>query len=99
LDGGTLSDGRHVLIYNHTAKGRSPLNVALSKDGQEWSAAYVLESEPGEYSYPAVIQTSDKRLHITYTWQRKLIRHVELDLAKLELRPIVNGNWPAPKSE
>ena len=52
IDAVTLKDGRHLLVYNHTAKGRSPLNVAISKDGKEWSAAIVLESEPGEYSYP-----------------------------------------------
>src|SRR5206468_12359652 len=33
----------------------------------------VLESEPGEYSYPAVIQTSDGLVHISYTWKRQRI--------------------------
>ena len=32
------------------------MNVAISRDGKAWDAALVLESEPGEYSYPAVIQ-------------------------------------------
>ena len=32
-DAVTLKDGRHLLIYNHTPKGRSPLNLAISKDG------------------------------------------------------------------
>ena len=31
-------DGRHLLVYNHTAKGRSPLNVAVSADGRAWQA-------------------------------------------------------------
>ena len=35
-DAVTLADGRHLLIYNHTGKGRSPLNLAVSKDGQTW---------------------------------------------------------------
>jgi predicted neuraminidase len=93
-DAVTMKDGRHVLIYNHTKKGRSPLNVAVSKDGVTWDAALVLESEPGEYSYPAVIQAADGKLHFTYTWKRKLVRHVVVDPAKLTLRPIVNGEWP-----
>src|SRR5207237_7958806 len=45
----TLADGRHLLVYNHTVKGRSPLNVAVSRDGKAWQAALVLEDQPGEY--------------------------------------------------
>ncbi len=93
-DAVTLADGRHVLVYNHTRRGRSPLNVAISKDGKNWMAAHVLENEPGEYSYPAVIQAQDGMIHITYTWKRQRIRHVVLDPSKLKLRPITNGQWP-----
>ncbi len=79
----TLKDGRHLLVYNHTLLGRSPLNVATSKDGREWKAGPVLESEPGEYSYPTVMQASDGRVHVTYTWKRQRVKHVVLDPAKL----------------
>jgi len=94
IDAVTLKDGRQLLVYNHTAKGRSPLNVAISKDGKEWSAAIVLESEPGEYSYPCVIQTSDGLVHIAYTWKRQKIKHAVIDPNTCELKPIVNGEWP-----
>ncbi len=101
-DAVTLRDGRQVLVYNHTgnregrANGyRSPLNVALSRDGKAWEAALVLESTPGqEFSYPAVIQTRDGLIHITYTYRRMNIRHVAIDPAKLILKPIVKGEWP-----
>mgnify|MGYP003331751242 CR=1 FL=1 len=43
-DAVTLRDGRHLIVYNHTKNGRSPLNVAVSKDGREWQAAAVLEA-------------------------------------------------------
>jgi predicted neuraminidase len=79
IDGVTLSDGRHLLVYNHTTRGRSPLNVAVSDNGENWKGVLVLEDEPGEYSYPAVIQTSDGLVHITYTWKRLRIKHVVLD--------------------
>jgi predicted neuraminidase len=80
IDAVGLRDGRIVLVYNHTEKGRSPLNLAVSKDGENWTPALTLESEPGEFSYPAIIQGSDGNLHITYTWNRKKIRYIEVPL-------------------
>ena len=73
-----------LLVYNHAPRGRSPLNVAISKDGKSWQAALVLENEPGEYSYPAVIQTKDGMLHVTYTWKREKVRHAVIDPARLK---------------
>lgn len=100
-DAVTLADGRHLIIYNHVGGTpgkwggkRTPLNLAASQDGTNWSAALVLESEPGEYSYPAIIQTKDGLVHITYTWKRQKVKHVVVDPVKLELKPIVDGQWP-----
>lgn len=94
-DAVTLKDGRQLIVYNHTKKGRSPLNLAVSKDGSTWNAALVLEDEPGcEFSYPAIIQTSDGLVHITYTWKRRLIKHLVIDPVKLVTKPIINGVWP-----
>jgi predicted neuraminidase len=86
IDGLTLRDGRHLLVYNHTPKGRSPLNVALSRDGRDWTRVVELETDSGEYSYPAAIQAADGRVHILYTWRRQRIRHVTLDPEKLVLQ-------------
>lgn len=97
IDAVTLKDGRHLLVYNHssTPKVRNPLNVAVSEDGLHWQAALVLEDEPGsQFSYPAVIQTRDGLVHITYTWKRLRIKHVVIDPNKLKLRPITNATWP-----
>ncbi|MDR0902636.1 MAG: exo-alpha-sialidase [Opitutaceae bacterium] len=101
-DAVTLKDGRHLLVYNHTTQRpggkngpRSPLNVAISADGKHWKGALVLENNPGnEFSYPAVIQTSDGLVHITYTWRRQHIQHVVVDPAKLVLRDMDGGGWP-----
>ena len=93
-DAVTLADGRHLIVYNHTPKGRSPLNVAVSADGRDWQAALVLEREPGEYSYPAVIQSSDGLVHITYTWKRQRVRHVVVDPKRLTTAPMVQSQWP-----
>jgi predicted neuraminidase len=84
-DAVTLKDGRQLLVYNNTPTGRSPLNIALCDDTKAWQMVAALEDERGEFSYPAVIQTSDGLVHITYTWNRKKIRHVTLDPTKLAL--------------
>jgi|TARA_Y100001947_G_scaffold61319_1_gene51684 predicted neuraminidase len=94
VDGTVLADGRALLVYNHTRRGRSPLNVSVSTNGKTWEAALVLENQPGEYSYPAVIQTSDGNVHVTYTHNRTNIKHVVIDPAKLSTQPIVEGQWP-----
>jgi len=95
----TMRDGRHVLVYNHNPGDRNPLNVALSHDGKKWSAALVLEDDstaPDGFAYPAIIQTGDDLVHVTYTWQRKRIKHVVLDPSKLVLRPMTDHAllWP-----
>jgi len=80
IDAVKMKDGTVALVYNHTRSGRTPLNIAFSHDdGSTWNAPYALEDEPGEYSYPAIIQTRDGLLHITYTWRRRRIKHVVLD--------------------
>jgi predicted neuraminidase len=94
IDAVTLRDGRHLVVYNHTSQGRTPLNVAISRDGKTWEAALVLEREPGEYSYPAVIQASDGLVHVTYTWKRERIKHVTFDPASLKLVAMSDGKWP-----
>ena len=83
IDAVALRDGRVVLVYNDTPHGRSPLNLAVSKDGEHFQMFATLESEPGEYSYPAMIQTTDGSLEITYTWDRKSIRHVHIPHADI----------------
>jgi predicted neuraminidase len=94
-DAVSLKDARHLLIYNHTAKGRSPLNISISRNGTDWDAALILEEEAGqEFSYPAIVQTSDGLVHATYTWKRKRIKHVVIDPAQIQSRPFENGAWP-----
>jgi predicted neuraminidase len=68
----------------------------MSEDGINWKAAIILENDENEkeYSYPAVIQSNDNLIHITYTWNRKLIKHVVLDPLLIETRSFTDGNWP-----
>jgi len=70
------------------------VHFELSKDGKNWEAALVLEKDPGEYSYPAIIQTADDMVHITYTWKRLRVRHLMIDPAMLSCKAIVDVEWP-----
>lgn len=83
IDAVTLADGRGLLVYNDTTRSRTPLNVAVSSDGKTWTNMLLLEDQIGEYSYPAVIQSQDGKVHITYTWKRVRVKHVVLDPGKL----------------
>ena len=97
LDGVTLNNGNQAIVFNPITKGRNKLGIAISKDGIEWEAAVLLEDDPnprGEYSYPAIIQAKDGMIHLTYTWNRELIKHVVIDPSKLKTKPIINGAWP-----
>lgn len=79
-DAVTLRDGRHLLVYNPVTKGRTPLAIAITADGKTWTPNFQsLETEPGEYSYPAIIQSRAGLVHVTYTWKRQRIKHVVLD--------------------
>lgn len=81
IDAVSLEDGRIVLVYNHTGRGRTPLNVAVSSDlGLSWEPGPVLEDGPGEYSYPAVVRGTDGTLHVTYTWRRERIAYATFGL-------------------
>ena len=96
IDAVTMKDGSFLLVYNHLTSGRNMLNVAVSEDGINWKAAVLLENnlKENEFSYPAVIQSKDNMVHITYTWNRKLIKHIVIDPGLIELRQITNRAWP-----
>ncbi|MFS4418034.1 sialidase family protein [Maribacter sp. 2307ULW6-5] len=93
VDGVTLKDGRHLLVYNPTDQNwgdRVPLSIALSENGKDWYRVLDLEPlteatdrEGEEYSYPTVIQSEDGKVHIVYTWNRKTVKYVVLDPKKL----------------
>ena len=76
IDAVNLQDGRILLVYNHTPRGRSPMNVAISADGKTWQAALDLETERGEFSYPG------RDLHA----RRQRAHHLHLEAQKDQAR-------------
>jgi predicted neuraminidase len=83
IDAVRLTDGRFLLVYNPITKDRHTLAMAVSPDGKAWRDVVTLEDSPGEYSYPAIIQTRDGLVHVTYTWLRERIKHVVIDPTRI----------------
>jgi predicted neuraminidase len=78
IDAVRLRDGRIVMVFNNSSRERTPLNLAVSTDGEHFSIFSTLEDTLGEYSYPAIVQASNGDLLITYTWRRETIKFVRL---------------------
>nr|WP_294941344.1 sialidase family protein [uncultured Mucilaginibacter sp.] len=88
-DAVTLKSGKQLIVYNPDVpgkdwfNGRCKLRVACSTDGKTWRDVAILEDgTKEEYSYPAIIQTTDGLIHITYTFNRENIKHVVLKEGK-----------------
>lgn len=84
-DAVTLKSGKQLIVYNPDVpgkewfEGRGKLRVACSTDGKKWKDIAILENgNKEEFSYPAIIQTKDGLIHISYTFDRKNIKHVVL---------------------
>ncbi len=87
IDAMTLANGLHAMVYNPLGLTpgsqfgpRSPLVLALSRDGRQWTQVLTLEDAVGEYSYPSLIQGDDGTLHIVYTYRRTHIKYVHVAL-------------------
>ncbi len=79
-----LKSGRIVLAFNDTdGSDRTPFNLIQSDDGGlTWTNQRTLEADWGEFSYPSILQASDGRIHLTYTYRRFSIKHT-----------VFNENW------
>lgn len=83
-------DGLFVMVYNPTTKEkakefgpRTPLVMAVSRDGSHWQDLLTLDEGEGEFSYPTIIQdpSNPNRLHVVYTWNRKRIRYYCIEIS------------------
>ncbi len=75
-----LADGNIVLVYNDCVDDpRNSLVVSMSDDeGETWKWTRHIEQVEGEgrFDYPSVIQSHDGRLHVTFSYNLKTIKHV-----------------------
>ena len=74
--------GTAWLIYNPSPLLRTPLSLARSTDdGLTWEHVHDLETEAGEFSYPALILAKSGLLAMTYTWRRTHVKFERFDPA------------------
>jgi predicted neuraminidase len=83
IDAVRLRDGRVVLIFNNSYNKRTPLNLAISDDGEHFKTFMTLENGPGQYSYPAIVQAANGDLLMTYSWRRETIKFVRVALSEM----------------
>jgi predicted neuraminidase len=85
IDAVGLRDGRVILIFNNSYNRRSPLNLAVSRDGEHFTVFKKLDEGPGQYSYPAIVQAANGDLLMTYSWRRQSIKFVRILLSEIPL--------------
>ncbi len=83
IDSVGMRDGRVVMIFNNSYDQRTPLNLAVSRDGEHFHIFKTLEDAAGQYSYPAIIQAKNGDLLMTYSWKRQTITFVRVPLAEV----------------
>jgi predicted neuraminidase len=75
-----------ALVCNPVAgnwAARTPLSLLLSGDnGRSWPERIEIETKPGEFSYPSIIET-EAGLVISYTWNRRRIAVATIDTRAL----------------
>ncbi len=72
-----LTSGNLLLIFNDSMFDRTPLTLALSKDGgRSWPVRRNLAEGRFDYAYPYVIQGKDGTIHVVYTCNgRTVVNH------------------------
>ena len=74
-----------LMAFNNTERGRYDLSLAISTDrGKHWRTIHKIEYKPNSkteqrFSYPYLIEDSKGVFHISYTWNKKMIRHVSFN--------------------
>ena len=80
----TLANGTRLMVLNNIETGRYRLVMVMREPSSpQWRVVQVLEDDESllndqhrEFSYPYLISTNGEDAHLTYTWNRKKIKHV-----------------------
>lgn len=82
IDALLLEDGRILIAGNFDLKKkRGKLSLIATRDLTSYSELFVFEDDDScEYSYPSIILASDGSLRALYTYRRRHIKYVKLNL-------------------
>jgi len=80
----TLANGASLMVLNNIEVGRYRLVMVMREPSSpRWQVVQVLEDDESllnnqhrEFSYPYLISANGEDAHLTYTWDRKRIKHV-----------------------
>ena len=104
-----MKSGNLLLAYNNHMSERDPLRLALSADNGKTFPYHVDVAEGGtrDFAYPYLVQTTDGKIHLTYTSkERSTINHAVFDEQEILKARFVQhvdvyrepgrfGGWPA----
>ena len=93
-----LKSGNVVMALNPVPDGgRKNLSLWLSvNDADAWTIFRTLENGPEYNSYPAIIQSRDGLIHLTYSQPRGGIKHVTLNEAWIWQDALVSKEYRLP---
>jgi hypothetical protein len=80
----TLANGARLMVLNNIEVGRYRLVMVMREPSSpRWQVVQVFEDDESllnnqhrEFSYPYLISANGEDAHLTYTWDRKRIKHV-----------------------
>jgi len=82
IDAAMLQSGNLAIVYNPLEKSpRDKLAISISADqGRSWTWTRLIEDRAGErFDYPSIVQGAGGRIHVTYSYNLKTIKHAEFD--------------------
>lgn len=90
VDTVTSFDGHDLLLAGNAIKaGRNKMNLLITSDGKTFREIFSFDQSEdplAEYSYPALIKSSDGFYYLAYTHQRKGIKAIRFNEAWLQER-------------
>lgn len=81
-----LQSGHVLVCHNHTENfERTPLTLSIARKGENfYNKLLDVDSGPIEISYPTLLQQDNGTIHLLYTYNRKMMKHIIFDKKEME---------------